>query len=239
MPQFKPCLCWLLVLALTAGSGVVAGKLTNRWGTPPDMAEAAARLACVPDEFGEWRLSAEVPLEPGVAEMLECAGWRNRCYRNRQTGDTVSMAILLGPPGPISVHTPEICFSSQGHHVAVAADPRSYPAARESSRDRTGGPAPSPAAQFRKTTFDPVGGEKTTLIAYVGWCDGRSWQAPAHPRLAFGGLPYLYKLQLAAKAVRRPGHESVDPCDEFLRQFAPALEQAGFYAGERDGRADR
>jgi hypothetical protein len=232
MSLIKPYLPWLLVLVLTTGSGTVAGRLTNRWGPPPDRAAAAERLARVPDTFGDWRLLVEAPLEEGVAEMLQCAGWRNRSYRNRQTGDTVHVSILLGPPGPISVHTPEVCFTSQGHHLAGPAVARSYLVSSETPADRSNGPDPRPIAQFWKATFDPDLGESTTLIAYYGWCDGRSWRAPRHARLAFGGLPYLYKMQLATKVARRPGHQLADPCDDFLRQFVPALDRSGFYANE-------
>lgn len=232
MTTIKPYLPWLFVLALTTGSGAAAGLLTNRWGTPADMAAAAERLARVPDEFGDWRLLVEAPLEPEVIEMLQCEGWRSRAYRNLQTGDTVHISILLGPPGPISVHTPEVCFTSQGHHLSGPAVPRSYAAPPAGEATAPSSSRARPAAKFWKTTFDPVVGEATTLIAYYSWCDGDSWQAPRHARLAFGGLPYLFKMQLATHVVRRPGHESTDPCDDFLKQFVPALDRAGFYESE-------
>jgi hypothetical protein len=225
--MFRPYIPWLIAFALTAGSGAVAGALGNRWGTPPDMHAAVDRLGRLPAEFGDWQLVDESPLDEQIVEMLQCAGSTNRTYRNRRSGETIHMSLIVGPPGPTAVHTPEICFSSQGYHVDVPAERRKY-------ADRSSGSAPQPGLptatnDFWKTTFVPDHGPPLQLVAYYSWCDGRNWLAPGRPRFAFGGLPYLYKLQLAAKVTPHTG-EDREPCDDFLRELLPALTRAGFYA---------
>src|SRR6185312_7441852 len=127
--MFRPYIPWLIVFALTAVSGAAAGVLGNRWGTPPDLRAAAVRLDRLPADLGEWRLIDESPLDESLVEMLQCIGSTNRTYHNRRSGETVHMSLIVGPPGPTSVHTPEICFSSQCYHVVAAAERRAYPEA--------------------------------------------------------------------------------------------------------------
>lgn len=238
----RPYLSLLLVLALTAGSGALAGVLGSRWQAPPDTLDAAARLDRLPATFGEWELIDEMPFEESAAVILECARSSNRSYRHRESGETVHMAIFVGPPGPTSVHTPEICYSSQGFHLASSGQRRKYrptaseaaPAdaanARSPSVATANGPGGAANHEFRKTVFLPDVRRPLKLIVYYGWCSGRLWQAPEQPRFSFGGLPYLYKIQLAAQVVTRLDQEDADPCDEFLGDFLPALAHSGFYS---------
>jgi hypothetical protein len=232
--MFRPYLPWLIVLAVTAGTGAVAGTLGNRWGTPPDMQTAAGRLARLPAEFGDWQLVDETPLEEHVVRILQCVASTNRAYRNQVSGETVHISLTLGPPGPTSVHSPEVCFSSQGFHVEFPAKRRSF-SIRPTQNTETGSDHldKQPVAAFQqdafwKTTFVPDRRESTRLIVYYGWCDGRGWLAPDYPRFAFGGLPYLYKVQLATKVATHV-QQDVDPCDDFVRALLPALSQSGFY----------
>jgi len=106
----------LLVAGLTLASGMIHGRLTNRWGPPTAMLAAAERLKGVPTECGDWRrMEKDLEMDETTINMLELEGWINRTYLHQPTGQTVHVAVLLGPPGRISVHTPEICFSSRDH----------------------------------------------------------------------------------------------------------------------------
>ncbi len=243
-----PYFSWLIVLAFTAGSGALAGVWGHRWQAPPDIGDAAARLDRLPAAFGNWQLVDETPFEESAAAMLECARSSNRSYRHLESGETVHMATFVGPAGPASVHTPEICYSSQGFHLAVAGRPCKYGTSPTATKPvdaadpaspplgtvntETGGAAKH---EFRKTVFLPDIHRPVKLIVYYSWCDGRLWQAPDQPRFSFGGLPYLYKIQLAAQVVTRLDQEDSDPCDAFLRDFLPVLADNGFYStGDRE-----
>src|SRR5579863_4164034 len=103
------------VIALTILSGVVSGVLSNRWGAPARAQLSAAKLADLPDEFGDWQLQSELPIDKDVLEILQCVGNVHKIYRNRETGQLVNVVLLLGPPGPISAHTPEICYSTRDY----------------------------------------------------------------------------------------------------------------------------
>ena len=105
----------VLVAALTTLSGVLQGRMHNRWGPSADVLSVANKLAEIPSQFGDWRLQSSEELGETAANMLECAGYIIRNYENQATGDVVSVTVLLGPPGPISVHTPEVCFGSRNY----------------------------------------------------------------------------------------------------------------------------
>lgn len=213
MSRTRRYLLLVFALFLTLGSGYLPGALGRLRGGD-SMAAAVEQLKDTPQEFGAWQMQAELSLEPQLVEMLQCAGSVYRSYRNRETGDTVTLTLLVGPPGPTVVHTPEICFSSQGFHV-------------ESSPVRRKIDLPGHAtAAFWEATFepdqpDPAGPQR--LTAWHALSDGGAWLAPDYPRLVFATRPFLMKMQLASLA----SPESGDPCRAFLEAFLPELKRAG------------
>src|SRR5262245_41385535 len=99
----------LTALPLVISFGIVEGFWSDRWGFSQEAASAAARLEDVPLSMGEWdahpgKLDAR---EIGRAEIR---GYMLREYINRRTGNTLTVLIALGRPGPIAVHSPEVCF---------------------------------------------------------------------------------------------------------------------------------
>src|SRR5262245_29906799 len=103
----------LTVLAVVAFSGAVHGVWTNRWAGSDGLAQAAARLEQVPLTLGDWD-GRPLEVNPREAALTEAAGYVHRQYVNRRTGSVVSVALLCGRAGPISVHTPEVCYAGAG-----------------------------------------------------------------------------------------------------------------------------
>lgn len=207
-----------VVAAIVISSGFAAGKVANRWSEPAELNEVAKALATLPETCGAWRLLSETEIDPEIIEMLACSGYVNRSYRRQGAHETVHVAIVVGPPGRIAVHTPEICYASQGFHLEQPPVRRSF-----ELPDGTRG-------EFTHTSFlpDALGPEaEPRLIAYHAFSDGGAWQAPEHPRFAFGGRPYLMKLQLAGRTKAESAQSLSDPCRDFLEAFLPALKRAG------------
>ncbi len=211
MKRFAPYLALLVAATLTVVSGVVHGRLSNRWGPPADVVAAAKALKSVPDAIGPWQKEADEKLTEQVEEMLECAGYLQRTYRNRDTQQRVNVAILLGPPGPISVHTPEICYSSQDYTI-------SEPTRRvELHTD------PGLNHTLWMTTFRSNDLEGTILRVYYAWSDGGRWAALDQPRFSMADRPYLYKIQLAGHLPPGADSEEGDSGRSFLEDFLPAV----------------
>jgi hypothetical protein len=202
-----------LAIGLTLVSGMIHGRLTQRFSPSDAVAAAAARLSELPAVAGPWRRQEIQPLGDEVVEMLQCAGYISQTYVHEGTGATVRMALLLGPPGPISVHTPEVCYSSKDYTI-------------ENERQRVRIRAKQkPDEELWQMTFrhNDVRGERMS-VAYA-WNDGSGWSAPSQPRFTYGGRPYLYKLQLAGQLPANADDMRDDPCRQFLAEFLPVADQ--------------
>lgn len=194
-----------LVITLTGGAWY--GSYAQRWGPPADMVTASTKLDQLPRQFGDWSLAEELPFDESTREMLECAGYVNRRYINRATGEGVNLAIILGPPGPTSVHTPEICFSSRAYEQQGE---RSLLELEEGA---------GVSDSFWTLDFTTQNVLADGLRIYYAWSRGNDWEASDSPRYKFAAAPYLYKLQLAAPVPAKAGVSSADVGKEFLQEF--------------------
>jgi hypothetical protein len=191
---------------MTIATGLVHGRLTQRWGPVPDLQAAGRELANFPKTIGDWQLVDEKPLPPMVQETLSCAGYINRKYVNRESGETVDIAITVGPSGPISVHTPEICYSSRAYSIQ---DPRQ----RVTVSDRIGR-----IHSFWSLSFRSADSSADALRVYYAWCPEENgiWAASESPRFEFAGRRKLFKLQMSSVVSSMAEDQTKDPCQEFL-----------------------
>lgn len=205
----------ILTVGLTFASGILQGRMSRRWGAEVVLAEAGTRLGQLPNQFGEWKLKENQPLGEYAERVLECSGYVNRVYVRETTGESVTVAVIVGPAGPISVHTPDICYSSRDH---VALGNRQRASVADRSED-----------QFWKIRFETTGLHKDQLEVYYAWNSGTGWNASDEPRLSFAGQPYLYKLQLATYLPPATSADETtarrDVAQEFLAQFLPVVDQ--------------
>jgi hypothetical protein len=204
------------VLGLTAASGVIQGHVRNRWGPSQAMLEAARKLEGVPQVFGgpqknRWQMKSAEPMEPLAVALLECTGYIHRVYQNRQTGEIVSVFVIVGPAGPISAHTPEICFAAQNYtrrdnrqQVAIASD--------QEQDDH-----------FWALSFKTKNVREDLLRVYYAWTARTNWSAPEDTRFGFVGSPYLYKIQVSSEMPAGSNITNSDTCREFLKDFLPVL----------------
>jgi len=196
-----------VALLITVTGGVWYGSYAQRWGPPADMVAASTKLEQLPRQFGEWSMVEEIPFNEATRNMLECAGHVNRRYINRATGQGVNLAIIVGPPGPTSVHTPEICFSS-----------RAYEQQGQRSRWKLEEGAGA-GDSFWTLDFTTQNVLADGLRIYYAWGRGTDWEASESPRFEFAAAPYLYKLQLAAPVAAGVGVGAADVGKEFLQDF--------------------
>ena len=210
-PNKTLAICAVAGLIAVVVGGVVHGKLTQRWGPGNDLVLAAAALDSFPDAFGPWRLHDSAEMSDRVVEMLQCAGHVNRTYVNLDTAEQVNVAVIVGPPGPIAVHTPEICYSSRTYKIDEAAKKMTL-----SQQDA--------GHSFWLTKFrsKQPGGENL----YVGyaWTTDGIWHASDSPRYEYGGKPFLFKIQLAGSPLR----SSEKLSDDLISRFLDALLQTSW-----------
>ncbi len=203
---------------VVVGVGVVAaavahGSLTGRWRPLLPLDGFTARLADVPKQVPGWA-GEDVPLAD--AEDLPragIAGHLHRRYTRGGTSDAVTVLIVCGRPGPISVHTPDVCYRSAGYTAVGDID---APAVLVGAR-----PVPCQRLRFRPPAGRVGAGD---LEIRWAWSGSAGVSAPANPRIAFAGEPALYKLYVIRET--GAGKPAADPSEQFLSTFIPALEDA-------------
>jgi hypothetical protein len=118
----------------------------------------------------------------------------------------------LGPPGPISVHTPEICYSSRdfkigGERRAVTI------AARDGTNHR-----------LWELPLKTNNVHAMPLRVFYAWNAGAQWEAAEYPRFGYSGLSHLYKLQIAVTTAGQTKSSDFDAGRDFLEGFLDQLQ---------------
>lgn len=204
-----------LVLGITLVTGAVQGRLTQRWGPVPDMLLAVRHLEDIPKQLGDWQFLSDERIEESTVRMLSCVGYINRQYVNRKTGRTVWIAIILGSAGPVSVHTPEICYSSRAYEIS------------ESRKQVSLSDADGRTHSFWSLSFRSPNPSTDQLQVYYAWNGNGQWEASKSPRFEFAGRRSLFKLQIASLVPTATRSQAQDPCQEFLS----ALLRSGWIVG--------
>ena len=157
----------------------------------------------------------EQPITENVLQTLECSGYVSRRYVHQKTGNAVTIAIMVGPSGPIAVHTPEVCYSSRAYGIEDPRTEVTFPPMA------SGGDSSQPQTLW-KVTFRDNRTAIDQLRVYYAWATGKKgstgtvWRAAARPRYEFAGEPMLYKLQIAGLLSAGSSGEAGDPCHQFL-----------------------
>ena len=193
--------CSILVFA-----AVAHGWRTDRWGASGDLAAAAAALEGVPMKIGAWE-AATVELSAEQVKAARLAGVTARKYTHRYTGSEITVIIACGRPGPIAVHTPDVCYQGAGY---VMGNQKAEP---------LGDGNTAWASDFTKGGAQPL-----TLRIRWAWSIGGSWSASESPRVEFARAHVLYKMYLIRTV--SPGNSEKDQQQEheFDAEFLSGLQ---------------
>ena len=104
-----------ITVAAIVLSGIVHGVWTDRWTSSEEATGAAAKLERVPLVLGDWEGQREDLGDP--ARQGGVAGYFYARYVNRRDGSPVSVFLVCGRPGPVSIHTPDACYKAAGFDV--------------------------------------------------------------------------------------------------------------------------
>jgi hypothetical protein len=202
----------LAALALILAVGLLHGMWTNRWGMPWQLEQAIERVKSVPRSVADWE-GHDLELDAGELAQVGIPGFLYRTYVQRGTGRQVDVLLVCGRPGPVCVHTPDVCLRGAGYQIG----------------DQTNYRLQGPDAQFRT-----AGMRKKTPTAIFAlrvdwaWSATGRWWVPDNPRWTLGHYPVLYKLYVlqAARGAADPPKAGCN--DEFLRAFLPQLNKCLF-----------
>lgn len=161
----------------------------------------------IPGESREWSLRS-LDLSPGAQKKAGIQQSVMRRYIHRDTNQEVSLLLVNGRGGPMSVHTPEVCFESSGYTLAGEKVRYTY-------RDDALNQADFWLAEFQKK--HSFGTDR--LRIYWSWHVEGKWQAPENPRLAFARQMVVHKLYLIHRIRPTERDASHDPCLAFMKTF--------------------
>jgi len=216
MPESR---VWFSLVALVSVS--LIGEYARRTLNGADDQErlldiAATGVGELPTRIGRWRMVNAEPLDEAARNILKCRAHESRNYVDEQTGDNISLVLLAGVAGPIVAHTPEACYSSTEYEIDEAAK-------TEVVRNAAGR-----LDNFGRVVFRSNALAGRRMEVFYAWRkhDG-PWEAPQSPRLALGGQPMLFKLQLAIASSEdsRDRSYASDAIHRFLTELLPVLDQ--------------
>jgi hypothetical protein len=202
-----------LACVLLAASGIVHGIRTDRWGPSADVQAAAARCKDLPKDLGEWE-GQDTEMDARQLAVAEAIGYVSRVYTHRRTGQQISLLLICGRPGPISLHPPEVCYTAIGYEDAGGHAHCRVPAGRGDV-----------AAELATVCFAKTSPVPEQIRVMWSWSDTGPWQVPENPRITFARSKALYKLYVVRRMGRPDEPIDEDPCLQFLRVLIPKLEQ--------------
>ena len=146
--------------------------------------------------------------------MAGGVGHLARIYTNPTKGLTVSVLLLSGLPGNISVHTPDICYPGAGYTLGES----------EKFVQRYGDPERT--AEFQTAIASRTGTRPSSLRLYWSWRSSNGWSAPGNARWAFAAEPMLSKLYIVRETGGIAVDPKADPCAQFMTLLLPELDRA-------------
>lgn len=206
-------LCVGTAVGAIIATGIVQGYWTGRWDSDQDRTRAAMPLERIPLELGEWQGQDYDPVSPAPEPLL---GSLHRTYKNQKTGVTVYVTLVYGRHGPVSIHTPDVCYDAGGYRVGEIT-PYTVPG--------------TSLELFSTEASKKRADNQTNLRIFWGWNAAGKWRISDNPRLAFARFPTLYKLYLV-RELNTPGEPLADdPCLDLLKRLLPPMQQIlGFRA---------
>jgi hypothetical protein len=201
----------LAVLAVLT-TGVVHGVWTDRWTTLE--AATTGRLEQLPLTLGDWQ-GQDVEMDKRFLGPV--SGCLHRRYVNQRSGVSVFLTLVSGRPGPVAIHTPDVCYVASGFQTASTEKfvPRLDPSV--------------PAAEFMTAQFvKSKSADQTNLRVFWSWHAGDRWMVSDSPRFAFAPYRVLYKLHLVRELASAGEPLDDDPCVQLMQLLLPELEKTVF-----------
>lgn len=178
------------------------------------LAGAVQSINKLPEQIGPWNLEATEPFSARTIQMLQVAGYTIRSYVHAETGEHVTLTLMVGAAGPLVAHSPEVCLASRDYEMISAAQPHRIT------------PPSSQSANVSRVSFRARTVRAEMFDVYYAWSrNGRDWEVPEYPRVALGGSPMLFKLQISAPAPLDTDDPQSSISQRFLRDLLPILQR--------------
>lgn len=203
MKRFFPL---FLGAGLLAACGLLHGLHIDRWTRSAALEAASDRLSEVPATIGDWD-GLPVDMDARQLAVANVTSHVARRYVQRGSGREVTVLLLCGRGGPLSVHQPDVCYTGAGY--ATAAPPEAW--------------ADPSGARFWMARFARPTGDPQPLRIFWAWGLHGDWAAPTQPRLELAREPAMYKLYVVQRMTRPDEPLDEGHARDFLQVLLPEL----------------
>ena len=179
----------LIGIPLIGLSTYLQGSWTDRWSNVSDqgMRQTASRYAAIPLKIGTDWIGEETPYSKKELEAAGAHAHLSRVYRNRKTGERISVFMICGFARDVAVHTPDFCYRGAGFEV------ESRPATFEIE---SSGTMEQPLTFWTSTFLKERPASTIHQRILWSWTSGEPWNAPNYPRWKYPGNSPLNKVYL-------------------------------------------
>ena len=189
--------------------------MQRRWGISDGEQLAAKRLLEFPQTLDDWVTTSEAELDETSLKILQPSASLLRTVQREGNEVPVIMTLLVGPPGNIGAHTPEVCVSGSGYEKLGDTNKGDHYVKR--------GPGSNgriPMATFRS---------RESTVTFCGSIGAGAQERPGRPRKtrdwAMDCFPYLYKAQFACRLPAGFDSPVHDPTLDWLSHFVAESSQ--------------
>ena len=208
---------WILIACvLLFAVGVADRWLHLRRYFSPIHTVGVARVAAIPESIGTWAGEPTI-VDEALLKTAVATGKKVLQFRDGKTGNSIFVAILVGPPGLMTEQPPEKSYRAAGfafdneslrHHVLST---------------KLGVDVPGEIASMEFWSKET----KAPLRVWQAWFDGSKWSRPDHARWQYLNTEMLYRLQVWSLMTTDPLANDpnilVDPCRQFLIDAMPTI----------------
>lgn len=218
LQRHKRSVAVLLGLALIALTGLVHGLWSNRWSQSEALGQACSRLEKLSMTLGAWKSRAQTISEDRLTQA-EIQGYARRFFTHPEHSQPIGMLIMCGVPGPVSVHTPQYCYSGAGY--TMVGEPMKIEIPLQDK---------SIAKVFTARFYKPQAPGSPPLRIFWTWSVGEGWEAPSMPRWTFRRASALFKVYVMREMTSLDEPLLEDPCITFMKEVFPLMDRELFPA---------
>jgi hypothetical protein len=197
---------------LIVASGIIHGMITDRWTDPEDLEKAAQNFQHFPLEVGPWKGEVQDNNTTKASGLAASVAVR---YQHQKNGKKVTVFLGCGRPGPVSIHTPDVCYAASGFAVEAQSTESFGPPSPEGGKS-----GKMFTARFKKSR----GGEQTLLRIYWTWHAGGEWNVTDNPRFQFFHQKVLHKLYVLHEMENPNDPPDPEVCSDLLPRLTQAIE---------------
>ena len=213
----------LIGIPLIGLSTYIQGSWTDRWSDVSNqgMQQTASRYAAIPLKIGTDWIGEDTPYSKKELEAAGAHAHLSRVYRNRKTGERISVFMICGFARDVAVHTPDFCYRGAGFEV------ESRP---ETFEIESSGTMEQPLTFWTSTFLKERPASAIHQRILWGWTSGEPWNAPDYPRWKYPGNSPLNKVYLIHDIPpgieRQPDTLSQEhPLAVFGKEFLPIVRE--------------